>query len=144
MNKIEQAVANRLSLRVPQREALARLHMLCGRLALTKNIDLTAELAKVKELFPTCSDFERNFPSLCFALATGVGKTRLMGAFVAYLYRAKGIKNFFILAPNLTIYEKLKKDFSEANYEKYVFKGIGEFAQAPPKIITADEYNKIK
>jgi type III restriction enzyme len=143
MNKVEQAVANRLSLRAPQREALVRLRMLCDRLALTKNIDLTVELAKVKELFPTCSDFERNFPSLCFALATGVGKTRLMGAFVVYLYRAKGIKNFFILAPNLTIYEKLKKDFSETNFEKYVFKGIGEFAQSPPKIITADEYNKI-
>jgi len=28
--------------------------------------------------------FERDFPSLCFALAIGVGKTRLMGAFIAY------------------------------------------------------------
>ena len=35
-------------------------------------------------------DFERDFPSLCFALATGVGKTRLMGAFIAYLHRPRG------------------------------------------------------
>ena len=35
--------------------------------------------------FPSVTDFERDFPSLCFALATGVGKTRLMGAFIAYL-----------------------------------------------------------
>jgi type III restriction enzyme len=35
----------------------------------------------LKAQFPKLSDFERDFPSLCFALATGVGKTRLMGAF---------------------------------------------------------------
>ena len=35
---------------------------------------------------PKVTDFERDFPSLCFALATGVGKTRLMGAFITYLY----------------------------------------------------------
>lgn len=34
----------------------------------------------------TVTDFEREFPSVCFALATGVGKTRLMGAFVTYLH----------------------------------------------------------
>lgn len=37
--------------------------------------------------------------SLTFALATGVGKTRLMGAFIAYLYTQHGIKNFFVVAP---------------------------------------------
>ncbi|MFQ5788267.1 MAG: DEAD/DEAH box helicase, partial [Thermodesulfobacteriota bacterium] len=83
---------------------------------------------------------ERDFPSLCFALATGVGKTRLMGAFVAYLHLAKGIKNFFVLAPNLTIYNKLIEDFSNPNHPKYVFKGIGEFAQNPPRMITGDNY----
>ena len=54
--------------------------------------------------YPSVGDFERDFPSLCFALATGVGKTRLMGAFIAYLHLAHGIDNFFVLAPNLTIY----------------------------------------
>src|SRR6266850_3157309 len=29
-------------------------------------------------------EFERAFPAFTFALATGVGKTRLMGAFVVY------------------------------------------------------------
>jgi hypothetical protein len=42
-----------------------------------------------------------------FALATGVGKTRLMGAFITYLFKAEGIRHFFVLAPNLTIYNKL-------------------------------------
>ena len=39
-------------------------------------------LPPIKSEFPTVTDFEREFPSFCFALATGVGKTRLMGAFI--------------------------------------------------------------
>ncbi len=85
------------------------------------------------------TDFEREFPSLCFALATGVGKTRLMGAFISYLHLAHGIDNFFVLAPNLTIYNKLITDFTP-NTPKYVFKGIAEFATEPPEIITGDDY----
>ena len=84
-------------------------------------------------------DFERDFPSLCFALATGVGKTRLMGAFISYLHAAHGINHFFVLAPNLTIYNKLIADFTP-NTPKYVFAGIAEFATEPPTIITGDNY----
>ncbi|TXT40426.1 MAG: type III restriction protein res subunit, partial [Comamonadaceae bacterium] len=80
-------------------------------------------------------------PSLCFALATGVGKTRLMGAFISYLYAAHGIKHFFVLAPNLTIYDKLIGDFTP-NTPKYVFKGVAEFAAYPPEIITGDNYEE--
>ncbi|MBP3954386.1 DEAD/DEAH box helicase family protein [Gemmata sp. G18] len=76
---------------------------------------------------------------MCFALATGVGKTRLMGAFIGYLYLAHGIKNFLVLAPNLTIYNKLVADFTP-NTKKYVFRGIAEFAIDPPSIITGDNY----
>ncbi len=95
----------------------------------------------MKAEFPTLEDFEREFPSLCFSLATGVGKTRLMGAFIAYLHLAHGINNFFVLAPNLTIYNKLIADFTR-NTPKYVFKGIAEFAQQPPLIITGDNYDQ--
>jgi len=90
--------------------------------------------------FPTVTDFERDFPSLCFALATGVGKTRLMGAFVSYLYLAHNIRHFFVLAPNLTIYTKLITDFTPGT-PKYVLQGIAEFATAPPEIITGDTYD---
>jgi hypothetical protein len=44
-----------------------------------------------------------------------------MGAFIRYLYAAHGIKHFFVLAPNLTIYDKLIADFTP-NTPKYVFK----------------------
>ena len=104
-------------------------------------------------MFPRCTAFwrpwrwfpiwfERDFPSLCFALATGVGKTRLMGAFITYLHLAHGINNFFVLAPNLTIYNKLIADFTP-NTPKYVFKGISEFATDAPAIITGDNYESM-
>ena len=64
-----------------------------------------------------------------------------MGAFVAYLHLAHGINNFFVLAPNLTIYNKLIADFTP-NTPKYVFKGISEFAVNPPKLISGDNYEQ--
>ncbi|MBU2614705.1 MAG: DEAD/DEAH box helicase family protein, partial [Elusimicrobia bacterium] len=144
MDQKAQAIRNRLSLRKPQADSLEILNKLTEVLELKKGVDPTGELAKVRELHPTCSDFERNFPSVCFALATGVGKTRLMGAFITYLFVSKGIKNFFVLAPNLTIYEKLKTDLSELNNPKYVFKGISEFTVTPPLIITGDNYEETR
>ena len=41
-----------------------------------------------------------------------------------------------MLAPNTTIYDKLIADFTP-NTEKYVFKGIAEFAQMPPLLSPA-------
>ena len=64
-----------------------------------------------------------------------------MGAFIAYLYLSEGIRHFFVLAPNLTIYNKLICDFTP-NHPKYVFQGIAEFAQNPPEIITGDNYER--
>lgn len=143
MNRTVIQIKNRLSLRPPQSDSLDILSILTDKLELKKGADLSAELAKVKSLYPTCSDFERNFSSLCFALATGVGKTRLMGAFVAFLYLEKGVKNFFVLAPNLTIYNKLIDDFENASSPKYVFQGIGEFVHSRPRIVTGDNYETI-
>ena len=84
--------------------------------------------------------FERAFPAFTFALATGVGKTRLMGAFVAYLYLVYNIQHFLIVAPNLTIYRKLFDDFSKANNPKYVFRGIQEINSSTAKVITTENY----
>jgi type III restriction enzyme len=105
-------------------------------------VDIASVLEIIRSEFPSVTDFEREFPSLCFALATGVGKTRLMGAFISYLHLAHGINNFFVLAPNLTIYNKLIVDFSDRTHPKYVFKGISEFAIDAPSIITGDNYDQ--
>ena len=133
------AIANRLSLRSPQRESLEILDRLCELLPLSKDGDTAQALASVRAEFPNVSDFERDFPSLCFALATGVGKTRLMGAFIAYLHQAEGVRHFFVLAPNLTIYNKLISDFTPGS-PKYVFQGLSDFVIQPPEIITGDNY----
>jgi type III restriction enzyme len=133
------AISNRLSLRPPQRESLETLARVCEIIELSKDADPAVALTAIKSEFSTVEEFEREFPSLCFALATGVGKTRLMGAFIAYLYQSEGIRNFFVLAPNLTIYNKLIADFTP-NTPKYVFKGIGEFTVHPPLVVTGDTY----
>lgn len=144
MDQKAQAIKNRLSLRKPQSDSLEILATLADALELKKTVDVTVELRKVRALYPTCIDFERDFPSICFALATGVGKTRLMGAFISYLYASKGIQNFFVLAPNLTIYNKLIDDLSNPSSPKYVFKGIAEFTVTPPRIVTGDNYQEVR
>ena len=132
-----------LSLRPPQAESLQKLATAletAPAMNQTGERDLNGILASLQAQFPTLEDFEREFPSLCFALATGVGKTRLMGAFITYLHQAYGINNFFVLAPNLTIYNKLIADFTP-NTPKYVFKGIHHFVFQPPEIITGENYD---
>ncbi|WP_295393246.1 DEAD/DEAH box helicase family protein [uncultured Thiodictyon sp.] len=141
MNRYVNAIASRLSLRLPQRRSLEVLHRIMELAAPGKALDTAAALALIRSEFPSVTDFERDFPSLCFALATGVGKTRLMGAFVSFLHQAHGIDNFFVLAPNLTIYNKLIADFTP-NTPKYVFRGIAVFAADPPMVITGDNYEQ--
>ncbi len=142
-HRVLNAIKGRLSLRAPQAESLEKLARALDAAPDMRRHerDLEAVLNVLKAEFPTLEDFEREFPSLCFALATGVGKTRLMGAFISYLHLAYGLKHFFVLAPNLTIYEKLIADFTP-NTPKYVFTGIAEFAAYPPEIITGDTYEQ--
>ena len=104
-----------------------------------KGADTATLFGVIQSEFASVTNFEREFPSICFALATGVGNTRLMGAFISYLYLAHGIGIFFVLVPNLTIYKKLIADFTP-NTAKYVFKGIAELAVHPPTVITGDTY----
>ncbi len=140
MNRFVKAIATGQSLRPPLVRSLEILDRVCELAPPKKDADRAAVLAAIQAEFPSVKDFEREFPSLCFAIATGVGKTRLMGAFVSYLYLAHGFKNFFVLAPNLTIYNKLITDFTP-NTPKYVFKGVPGFAIDPPVVITGDNYD---
>ena len=136
-------IDNRLALRPPQKESLERFARIVDILSLSKTPNLDEELIKIRELFPTLTSFERDFPSVCFALATGIGKTRLMGAMIAYLHYEKGVNNFFVMAPNLTIYKKLKNDLGNQNNEKYVFRGLDKFVNAP-RIIDGDNYEEFR
>ena len=143
MNNHVNAISQRLRLRQPQRDSLEILARVCEEIELSKTRDLAQTLEIINGQFPTVTDFEREFPSICFALATGVGKTRLMGAFISYLFRAKSLRNYFVLAPNLTIYNKLIADFTPG-MPKYVFQGIAEFSTEPPILVTGENYENAR
>lgn len=134
------AINNTMSLRQPQYESLRILDDILQSIDLSDDLD--ALQRQIHDKYPIFREFERAFPSLTFSLATGVGKTLLMGAFITYLYTNYGIKNFFIVAPNLTIYNKLIDDFGSPAYRKYVFQRIQPFLQRPPTVITGDTYKE--
>ena len=135
-------ITQQMSLRKPQEDSLTILDQIMHITNISKDTDTEALLTDVNAQYPTCKDFERDFPSMTFALATGVGKTKLMGAFVTYLYTNFGIRNFFVLAPNLTIYNKLISDFAAPDNPKYVFAGIDCFVQKRPRVITGETYHE--
>ncbi len=144
--RAETQINQRLSLRKPQSESLHRLADIVDLIAPSKDTDVEAAREAIRAAYGDLDDahfesFERDFPSVCFALATGVGKTRLMGAFVSYLFMIGKSRNFFVLAPNLTIYEKLLADFQPSS-PKYVFRGIEAFAHQPPLIVNAENYEE--
>lgn len=132
-------ISGTLSLRKPQEKSLRILENILNHVNPTKKMDIVSALEEVKRLYPICTDFERNFMSLAFVLATGVGKTRLMGAFISYLFTNHGFKNFFVVAPGKVVYNKLKKDLGDPGNSKYVFKGLGCFDN-PPRVISDDDY----
>lgn len=132
-------ISRTMSLRKPQEKSLQILDELMTNVPLGTNVTYEEILNTVHERYPICTDFEREFPSIAFALATGVGKTRLMGAFITYLYTQHGIKNFFVVAPGTTVCDKLKKDLGDSSNTKYVFKGVGCFSN-PPIVISDEEY----
>lgn len=129
-----------MSLRTPQAEALSYLD------AISSHCDYKKDSKDVVEAVASeyCEkqrkvkvDFD--FPSFCYAMTTGIGKTRLMGASIYYLYKTKGYKHFFILAPGNTIYDKLRKE-SNPSHPKYIFKGL-ESEMGNPKVFDGENYD---
>jgi type III restriction enzyme len=100
-DKLVNSIAGRLSLRRPLAESLDILARVTEIISLDKTEGLVLRCSIIQSEYPLVTDFEKDFPSLCFAIATGVGKTRLMGTFITYLHQNRGIHNFFVLAPNL-------------------------------------------
>ena len=84
MNRFVSAISGRLSLRGPQTPVARNPRPDHRADVAQERRGRDAALVALKAEWPTVADFEREFPSVCFALATGVGKTRLMGAFIGY------------------------------------------------------------
>lgn len=151
-NETLRQVKSRLSMREPLAQCLGVIADITDRLSLNKRPTdegeqkafLADELAKAREVVPSIKSFGRKFPSLTCSIATGIGKTRLMAATIYYLHQVHGIKHFFILAPNLTLYNKLLRDFGDPGYDKYVFKGLAEYVTNPPVVITGENYLSVR
>ncbi len=140
MPDIVKSIKYAMSLRTPQEEALSYLDAITSHCDYKKDSKETVE--KVASEY--CEKQRRitskfDFPTFCFSMATGIGKTRLMGASIYYLYKTKGYKHFFILAPGNTIYEKLRKE-ANPNHPKYFFKGL-EAEMGKPKVYDGDNYD---
>lgn len=140
MSEIVNRIKYAMSLRTPQEEALSYLD------AISTHCDYKKDSKEVVEAAATeyCENQRKvnakfDFPSFCYAMATGIGKTRLMGASIYYLYKTKGYKHFFILAPGNTIYDKLRKE-TNPNHPKYIFKGL-EAEMGRPKVYDGENYD---
>lgn len=130
-----------MSLRTPQEEALSYLDAISTHCDYKRddkeNIEAAAsEYSENNRKVSTKFDF----PSFCYNMATGIGKTRLMGACIYYLYKTKGYKHFFILAPGNTIYDKLRKESNPA-HPKYIFKGL-EAEMGRPRVRDGENYDQ--
>lgn len=130
-----------MSLRTPQEEALSYLD------AISTHCDYKRD--DKENIEAAASEYSENnrkvrtkfdFPSFCYNMATGIGKTRLMGACIYYLYKTKGYKHFFILAPGNTIYDKLRNESNPAN-PKYIFKGL-EAEMGRPRVWDGENYDQ--
>ncbi len=141
MENLVEFLTRRMSLRVPQIDSLKILEDIIETNDISKNNDINKALKIIQKKYPLVKDFEKNFISLCFSLATGVGKTRLMGAFITYMYVKNISKNFLVVAPNTTIYQKLINDFS-SHSDKYVFKGLDSIINKKPVIVTGETWDQ--
>ena len=140
MSGIVNQIKYAMSLRTPQEEALSYLDAISTHCDYRKDSKDTVEAVATEY----CEKQRKinakfDFPSFCYAMATGIGKTRLMGACIYYLYKTKGYKHFFILAPGNTIYDKIRKE-TKPNHPKYIFKGL-EAEMGRPKVYDGENYD---
>lgn len=130
-----------MSLREPQYEALQYFDAISSKIEYRTCTKAEAEKIaseNCQEPHTISVDKEFDFPSFCFDMTTGIGKSRLMGACIYYLYKTKGYKHFFILAPGNTIYDKMRRE-SVPGHPKYMFKGL-EAEMGRPKVYDGENY----
>ena len=123
MTEKEQSLSGVLSamhLRKPQEEALKAFHEVIN--------SLDEPLSQVgndrvndafRHFYPDWS-FNSGITEFTFHIATGVGKTRLIGALMAYLFNAHQARNFLIVSPRTEIIRKFIRVCQPAS-RSYIF-----------------------
>lgn len=141
-NTLESGIT-KFALRYYQLEALFILDYLFSKCQVAKkqtnssvyrNDDLVSSLL---EIIDDENDFKA--PFFGFEMATGSGKTMLMGACIYFLNKCYGINNFLIITPASTdIYQKTIRNFAIGSYESV-------WADETPftfNLITGDDYTE--
>lgn len=104
-----EAIASDFDLRTPNKEALRQL------------------------IFTLDGDYDPDVMQV-LNLATGVGKTYLMAAFIEYL-RQQGVNNVMIVTPGKTVQSKTVQNFTEGS-PRYI-----PGAMIPPDVVTPQDYS---
>ena len=96
----------------------------------------------IKPLLETVdSDTDRKAPFLGFEMATGSGKTMLMGGAIYYLHKMNNIKNFLIITPSSTeIYKKTIRNFRIGSNETV----WDDEVPFKPNIVNGDNFKNTK
>jgi superfamily II DNA or RNA helicase len=112
LDETKDAVTRVARLRRPQREAFDIVHTLVskfdGDLGDMPHMQLSEKIRDLgyRVAYP---------PHFQIQLATGVGKTRLLGALANYLFQSRQTRNILVLAPRVTILDKLDRETSPAS-----------------------------
>lgn len=114
------AVLSRMHLRTPQMEALKAFHEVMNTSAASLSEMSSGEVDALFQAFYPNWNYGSGCTEFTFHLATGVGKTRLIGAVMAYLFTAEESKNFLIISPRAEI---IRKFFSvcQPTSDDYIF-----------------------
>jgi superfamily II DNA or RNA helicase len=132
-------VSRALTLRRPQRESLQKVHdWVTSTSNALAGMTPNERVFSFRESFPQTPEGAR-FPLGVFALATGVGKTRLMAALIAYLHRAGESTNYLILAPRRAILRQIVGQ-AQPEADKYLFSS--EALVPRPRVWHADNLDR--
>ena len=128
-------VCRTMRLRKPQKDALEAFHKIFKTLPnKLSQCDHVIVKKIFREEFPRWH-FEGPCPEITFHLATGVGKTRLIGAVMAYLYLAQESEHFVVITPRSEIIRKFIRECQPSD-PKYIF--VDRTIVEEPEIINAE------
>jgi type III restriction enzyme len=127
-------VVRTMNLRPPQAEALRNLRDALLRLP-TRLQDCSQE--QRREFLAIQEGWRHAFhPTFTFALATGVGKTRLAGGVIAFLWLTAEARTFLILAPRRAVLRRFESAL-DPSFREYIFVDPNLVPQ--PSIMRSDE-----
>jgi superfamily II DNA or RNA helicase len=118
LDEVHGEVVRLARFRAPQRAAFDVLHGIVREL--DDDVPRLGRERLVEQLRQRGFHIPNGVPYFVFHLATGVGKTRLMGAILSYLYRSGQTRNALILAPRTAIVDRLER-LSQAGAAQYLF-----------------------